>query len=258
MGDTAMTARPSISRALRALAGTALVGTLTFGASISAPAALAAPAAESCPGYGPGGCTGSGSAQESDQPDGTTELQGHAEGYQPGERVDGEVHSTAVSVGSWIADQVGAVSFTIVLPAGLAAGNHTLTLLGTVSGVSTVIPFTLPHATAGVTPCAASYSTGSRVVLAAAYIPAACISAAPPGQLPSGGQYPSGGQLPAAPGAAAVSGSAPASGAPASQLPFTGFNAATAASLGAMAVLAGGLLVLTSRRRRRSAWTPGR
>lgn len=207
----------------------ALAGVMLF-----AGPAWAAPglAATSCPTYGSGSCTGTGTVTVTVESNGVVILHFIAGGFHPGETVDVTVHSTPVSVGSFTANSSGVVDDSVTLPGGIPAGNHELILVGTVSGVTDTIPFTLSAATAGTTPCAAAYTTnGSDVVLASAYIDTACATAIPPAATPS----------------AATPSAAPAP----SQLPFTGANVATGIAVAAIVLAVGGLLVLSSRRRRR-------
>lgn len=216
---------------LFALAGAAL---MFVGPASAAPAL---PSQTVCPGYGSGSCTGTGTVNPTPGAGGVTNLQVNAGGFKAGETVDGTVHSTPVSVGSFTASSTGVVATTITLPGGIPAGSHELILVGTVSGVTDTIPFTLAAATAGTTPCAAAYTThSSNIVLAAAYVDTACATAAPPAAVPS---------------AATPSAAAPQSS---SQLPFTGANVATGVTVAAIALAGGGLLVLSSRRRRQGAW----
>ncbi len=54
--------------------------------------------------------------------------------FQASETVDGVVHSDPVDVGSVTASAAGAVTFAFTMPAGLAAGTHTLELTGATGG----------------------------------------------------------------------------------------------------------------------------
>lgn len=210
-------------------------------ATFAAAPAMATPAATCA--YGPCGGTGTISITIHIGPDGIVTITINGSGFKPGEIVDFTVHSASYSVGSTVASSSGTISSSVTLPAGIPAGNHELIALGTVSGVTSTTPFTLSAPTGGLNPCTTSASThSSGFVLAAAYQTTACLSQNTPAAAnPSAVGNPSAGANPAA----ASQGS--------SQLPFTGANAATGVAIAAMALLAGGLLVLVSRRRRRSA-----
>lgn len=208
-------------------------------ATFAAAPAIAAPAA-ACS-YGPCGGTGTISITITISPNGIVTITIHGAGYKPGEVVDFTVHSASYSVGSTVASPTGTISATVTLPAGIPAGSHELVALGTVSGVTSTTPFTLSAPTGGLNPCTTSASThSSGYVLAAAYQTAACLSQ----------------NAPAAASPSAVGNTAGAAAAPqsSSQLPFTGANAATGIAVAAIALMAGGLLVLVSRRRRRNVW----
>jgi hypothetical protein len=214
-----------------------IVGAATFGAS--APAAVAAPRAlaSACT-YGPCGVVIS--VTVTYNANGTITITISGSGFNPHEQVQISITAPARSGGEFPATSAGTFSGSVQLPAGYTRGNHVITAFGLSSGKSASRTFTLTQASGTVHPCTASASNvqGSGVVLAAAYLSATCISSQAPG---SAGAPPSG--------------SPPsASGPGASQLPFTGFNAATAAAGGAILVAAGGGLVLASRRRKRAAW----
>jgi hypothetical protein len=57
-------------------------------------------------------------------------------GFEPGESVAIELHSTPVLLGSVIANGSGAISGTFTIPASVPAGSHSLVLTGSVTGVS--------------------------------------------------------------------------------------------------------------------------
>ena len=156
-----------------------------------------------------------------------TTVHDSGSGYKSGEKIDFTVYSTPLSAGSTYAASDGTFSATIVLPAGLAAGNHTLVATGESSGVTSAAPFTLAVATAGVSPCA----TNAAVVKADTIILAACLSTVP-----------SATPAAATPGVAATS--------TGKGLAFTGTDALATTAGGAALIAVGGALVLTVRRRR--------
>lgn len=249
-------------RLIRGLLPVAMAGAALFAAAPAATAAPTHPAAVGCPTYGPGGCTGHVTITVTQNPNGTVTLHIVVTGFKPGEVVDITVTLPDRSVGSFTATGPGqsiaatnaspydgSASGTIVLPAGYPAGQHELIATGTVSGVVATTTFTLGSSSGAIRPCTTSASSAhaSGVVLVAAYLAAQCKTAIPAGSpgLPQAGGS---GGLAQQPVAAA----APQS--PASQLPFTGFNASTFAAGGAIMVGGGGTMVLASRRRRRNAW----
>ena len=69
-------------------------------------------------------------------PGGTTvpeaSLQIHAEGFQPDETVTVDVHSTTIKIGSVKASATGFATVTVVLPASLPLGTHTLSMVGSI------------------------------------------------------------------------------------------------------------------------------
>lgn len=277
-------------RVLTGLLPTAMAVGLFFAA---APAANAAPvaavhpaSANTCPGYGSGSCTGTiTTSNPGITASGTYTVYYSASGYICGETVTvtitnnhtgkswtvsrtvshcGSSHNASVSGPS---PYTGVASSTITLPGGLPAGSYTLTALGSQSGVTSSTSLTLAQGTTAPQVCkttSASTAHTSGIVLAAAYLSTSCKTALPataggPPSSGSNGNAAVGNAAPTASGSngnAAVGnaaiGTAAAQGA--SQLPFTGFNAATFAAVGAIAIGAGGSLVLISRRRRRSAW----
>jgi hypothetical protein len=191
--------------------------------------------ATGCPPYGPGGCAASLEVTAVTQPpSGIVTLTVVGQNYGPSETVTFTVDGKFV--GSTITNPAGNFATRLVLPAGLAAGGHTLTGVGDTSGKTASATFHLraPSAAANPCPSAAAYHGASAltVVLAAVYT-VACL----PTQVPAGAG--SGGS--GAPAAAAQS---------SSSLPFTGTDAAALAGAAAFALALGGILVLTSRRRR--------
>lgn len=240
-------------RAMSGLVPLAMAGAALFIAVPTASAATPAavhPAA-TCPAYSGGSCTGNISVTITYNPNGTITIHVVASGFKPGEQVNFSITVPSRNVGSFMADSTGGVHANILLPAGYKPGEHSVTGLGTESGVIASTSFTLTSTSGNVKPCTASISSAHTqgVVLAAAYLSASCKSAVPAVLPGSAGGNPSSG----AGNAAAVAGTASASSS-ASQLPFTGFNAATVAASGAILVGAGGAVVLSTRRRRRNAW----
>jgi len=74
----------------------------------------------------------------------------HGSGYQPGETVTAELHSTPVKVGSAVATVDGVVELSATIPADTAAGSHTISLTGDHSGqTATTDPFTVRAAAGG-------------------------------------------------------------------------------------------------------------
>ena len=183
--------------------------------------------------YGPGGGTASVSASVSQQPNGQTSLTVSGSGYGPSETVQFEVFSQGESVGATTSSASGTISTILSLPGGLAAGQHTLTGTGTVSGNSGSTNFVLPLATTNPNPCPAAFRSGQSGIVLAAFYSAPCALS------------PLGTHLPASPGTAKGGG----------LLPITGAQVGLLTGLGAGAVGVGGLLVLASRRRRSSNWS---
>lgn len=251
-------------RILGGLVPLAMSGAVLFAAAPAATAAGVHPAAATCPSYGPGGCTGQESVYVTYNSNGTVTIHIVASGFKPGEQVNLSITVPNRGIGAFTAGGPsaasvsgasiynGSISGTVQLPAGIPAGTHTITAVGSQSGVVASSTITLSHATGAVQPCTASISTAhaSGVVLDAAFLSASCKTAAPAAS--AGGVPASGTPASGAPASAAPASSV--SQAQASALPFTGFNAATWASIGAITVAAGGALVLVSRRRRSNAW----
>lgn len=73
-------------------------------------------------------------------------------GFTPGETVSGVVNSDPVNLGSQVADSNGNVVFAWSVPAGFAAGQHTITLTGAASGIVATNTFTVTAPTAVDTP----------------------------------------------------------------------------------------------------------
>jgi LPXTG-motif cell wall-anchored protein len=61
---------------------------------------------------------------------------GVGSGFQPGETVTAEMHSTPLFIGTRIADANGQVSFAWTVPAGTPVGEHQFVLTGDVSGTA--------------------------------------------------------------------------------------------------------------------------
>ena len=184
--------------------------------------------------YGPGGGTASVSASVSQQPNGQATLTVSGSGYGPNETVQFEVFSQGQSVGATKSSVSGTISTILSLPGGLAAGQHTLTGTGTVSGNSGSTNFVLALATTNPNPCPAAFRTGQSGIVLAGFYSAPCAIS------PLGTPH-----LPASPGTAKGGG----------LLPITGAQVTLLTGLGAGAVGVGGLLVLASRRRRSSNWS---
>jgi hypothetical protein len=64
-------------------------------------------------------------------------------GFSSGEHVSGVLHSTPVSLGSGTAGPTGSVAVTFTVPASLDPGQHTVTLTGRHSGLSSSVTFTV-------------------------------------------------------------------------------------------------------------------
>ncbi|WP_082013768.1 phosphatase PAP2 family protein [Microbacterium hominis] len=67
-------------------------------------------------------------------------------GFQPGETVTIELHSTPVRLGTAVASATGTISATVTVPAGTPAGAHTIVLSGASSGVTAATPITVTAA----------------------------------------------------------------------------------------------------------------
>ena len=165
------------------------------------------------------------------QTNGPTTLSVTGSGFVPDETVNFTASSPTRSVGATTTSGTGTLAATLGLPAGYSAGTHTLTATGS-TGDSASADFTLTQASQPLVPCATAASTGSSGIVLAAYYSAPCAATMPP----------------AAPGSAA---SPKASG---TGLPLTGTDVQLLTGVGAIAVCGGGLMVLSSRRRRTSGW----
>jgi LPXTG-motif cell wall-anchored protein len=75
-------------------------------------------------------------------------LSGVGSGFQPGETVNAEMHSTPLFIGTRVADANGQVSFAWTVPVGTPVGAHRLVLIGDISGTAsatfTVVAAALP------------------------------------------------------------------------------------------------------------------
>jgi hypothetical protein len=194
------------------------------------PASAASSFSQACT-YGPCGGTGTMAVTSVSQtPKGVTTLNVSGSGFKPGETVDFSVGGH--SVGDVVTNGAGAFSTSIVLPGGLNKGTYTLNAIGTSSGITASAPFTLAMATSGEQPCTASATSGgAAIVLAAAYSTTACLNT----------------QAPAANTAQGVPAAAPQAS---KGLAFTGTDAIATATFGAVAIGLGGVLVMSSRRRK--------
>lgn len=104
-------------------------------------------AAERCEGgYPPAQCT---VEVDHDRAERGEDIGFGADGYEPGEQADGEVHSTVVRVGTWTANAQGVVNGTFAVPSSLSTGTHTFVLTGRSSGVVKTISFTVTGKAAG-------------------------------------------------------------------------------------------------------------
>ena len=80
---------------------------------------------------------------------------GVASGFQPGESVQGSMHTLPLDLGVKVADANGQVQFTWVIPADASPGLHSFTATGTVTMQAT---FTVPAAAGGAAPAQTSTS----------------------------------------------------------------------------------------------------
>ncbi len=69
-------------------------------------------------------------------------------GFQPGETVTIELHSTPVQIGTTVASANGTINGAVTVPAGTAAGAHTIVVTGASSGVTASTPITVAAASA--------------------------------------------------------------------------------------------------------------
>lgn len=182
--------------------------------------------------YGPSCTTATLSVTVVYNSNGTITLRANGSNFAPDETVDFWISNPTRSVGSFPAGPLGTVTASIQLPGGVPPGNHTLVAVGVSSGKVASAPFTTKVSSGVVQPCTAAAVHSSGVVLAA-FVMTACLSnQAPP------------------PAVARALGKSQGS----SALPFTGADSAALAGVGAAAIGAGGLLVLSSRRRRAQRW----
>ncbi|WDG18193.1 phosphatase PAP2 family protein [Microbacterium sp. Clip185] len=72
-------------------------------------------------------------------------------GFQPGETVTIELHSTPVQIGTAVASANGTISATVTVPAGTPAGAHTFVVTGDASGVTASTPITVTAASGAAT-----------------------------------------------------------------------------------------------------------
>ncbi len=82
--------------------------------------------------------TGGSAGASSLGPGGSTEVT--AAGFEPGEPVRVELHSTPVHLRDSLADDQGVVRTQITIPLDTAPGDHTIHLIGLRSGVDVAIP----------------------------------------------------------------------------------------------------------------------
>ncbi|GAA1966101.1 hypothetical protein GCM10009817_02380 [Terrabacter lapilli] len=71
------------------------------------------------------------------------------DGFKPGESAQGELHSTTVRTGTYVANAQGVISGSFVIPDNFPNGNHTFTLSGISSGVVKSASLTVTPAPAG-------------------------------------------------------------------------------------------------------------
>lgn len=226
--------------------------------------------------YGPNGHAATVTVTVGDHPGGVIDVTVSGGPFQCGETVDvyitnpseeiGSITVTCASTTAAVRSEgemlpmststaTGSIDSTLQLPAGVPAGLHALTAVGTSSGDTGSTSFTTNETSQGTPTCAAAHtsSAGAGIVLAAAVETTSCVSQLPPAAVPpvASGGAPSAG-VPVVSGAPKLSAGAPAQ--TPSSLPFTGADIAATAAAGAGAVLVGGLLVTASRRRRQQRW----
>lgn len=85
-------------------------------------------------------------------------------GFQPGETVAIELHSTPVQIGSVIASASGAINASVTIPVGTAAGAHAIVVTGASSGVTASAPITVAAAS-GLAALAATGGTAPLVLV---------------------------------------------------------------------------------------------
>lgn len=217
------------------------------GASLTAGTAAAA----SC--YGPSGCPSrSVSVTVSVGSNGVITLTVSGSGFQISETINFTAYSHGIDVGSTRSNSGGSFSTSIVLPSGLASGQHTLVATGATNGDTASTTFVLNNPTSSAYPCASTsaYQTinGARVV-DAAYVSTACLSSGIPAA--SGGSSTGASSTGSSSSNAATPSATPSAASSASQpLAFTGIDVTILIALAAIALTAGGMLVLSTRRRR--------
>ena len=249
--------------------GAVLVGVLSL-VFLAGPGSVASAA----PAYGPAGGTAAVSITVSVDP--ATEVVTvtvSGTGFDPSEVIVIDVFSQGINVGQTHADATGAFSDTVTLPAGLAAGTHTIVATGQTSGKTASASFTLAQPSGGTsngdqngggngssTSSPGSGSNGSS----GSGTPASSGSggSGATGSSGSGGSGSSGATGSGSSGAPGSSGSgssgATGSGSSAgtgSGLAFTGTDTVAVSTVAGIALGRGGLMVLASRRRRNQNWT---
>ena len=163
---------------------------------------------------------------------GTISLKATGSNFTPGETVDFWINHPTRSVGSFQAGPTGTVVASFVLPGAVPPASHTLAAVGVTSGKVASAHFVTTKSSGVVQPCTAAAVHSSGVVLAAFVMTACFTNQAPPSAV------------------ARALGNSQGN----SALPFTGADSAALAGVGAAAIGAGGLLVLSSRRRRAQRW----
>ncbi len=71
-------------------------------------------------------------------------ISAEASGFAPDETVEETLHSTPVSLGTVMANGNGAISATVTVPLGTAAGQHELRFTGQTSGATATLPVLIP------------------------------------------------------------------------------------------------------------------
>ncbi|WP_196073122.1 LPXTG cell wall anchor domain-containing protein [Nakamurella alba] len=178
--------------------------------------------------------------------------------FEPGEEVSLAMDGTPGSLGTLIADENGDVAATFTVPAGMPAGQYTLTLTGLTSGITSQTVVQVLSASAPVTTTVTTVPSVTTVTT----VPIA--PAAPTGSTAAGG-FPvtavpvaaTGTDLASA-GAAGTTAGTPDASQPAGysgggyvdpQLASTGTDAGVLLPIGALMALAGAGLLLAGRRR---------
>jgi hypothetical protein len=194
------------------------------------PASAAAPLGTSC--YGPCPPPATLSVTVIYNSNGTITLKATGSGFAPNETVNFWINKPTRQVGSFPADPQGTVIASILLPGAVPPASHDLVAVGVTSGRVATAHFVTTKSSGVVQPCTAAAVRSSGVVLAAFVVTACFHNQAPP------------------PAVARALGNGQGS----SALPFTGADSAALAGIGAAAIGAGGLLVLSARRRRAQRW----